>query len=101
MVFLEQAHLENQPTDILYQLADKLKERRTKLYPEEKMLDACSGNMGFEDEEGGFETDCKAGKSDEINFELGSEKQLKKMGSSQVFDQTGANQNAPAPEDHQ
>ena len=98
MVFLEQAHLENQPTDVLYQLADKLKERRTKLYPEEKMLDAGSDNLGFDDdEEAGLETDRKAGKSDEINFELGSEQQLKKMGSSQVFEQANGNQNAPTP----
>ena len=97
MVFLEQAHLENQPTDVLYQLADKLKERRTKLYPEEKMLDAGSDNLGFEDEEAGLETDRKAGKSDEINFELGSEQQLKKMGSSQVFDQAATNPAATPP----
>ena len=82
---------------MLYQLADKLKERRTKLYPEEKMLDAGSDNLGFEDEEAGLETDRKAGKSDEINFELGSEQQLKKMGSSQVFEQAATNQSAQPP----
>ena len=82
MAFLEQAQLENQPTEVLYQLADKLKERRTKLYPEEKMLDGGSDNMELEDEDVGLETDRKAGKSEDINFELGSDQQLKKMGSS-------------------
>ena len=33
--FLERAQLENQPTDILVSLAEKLKDRRSKLYPEE------------------------------------------------------------------
>ena len=73
MAFLEQAQLENQPTEVLYQLADKLKERRTKLYPEEKMLDGGSDNMELEDEDVGLETDRKAGKSEDINFELGSD----------------------------
>ena len=73
MAFLEQAQLENQPTEVLYQLADKLKERRKKLYPEEKMLDGGSENLGFEDEDVGLETDRKAGKSEDINFELGSD----------------------------
>lgn len=31
--FLDLASLENQPTDVLVQLAEKLKERRNKLYP--------------------------------------------------------------------
>ena len=52
--------------------------------------------MDLEDEEMGLGTDRKAGKSDDINFELGSDQQLKKMGSSQVFDQTGGNQAAGA-----
>ena len=73
MAFLEQAQLENQPTEVLYQLADKLKERRTKLYPEEKMLDGGSENMELEDEDVGLETDRKVGKSEDINFELGSD----------------------------
>ena len=88
MQFLQQAQLENQPTEILYQLADKLKERRTKLYPEEKMLnDGASSNsqMGFEDEELGLESDRKADKLNEMNFDLGSEAQLKNVGSSQVL----------------
>lgn len=50
-----------------------MKERRTKLYPEEKMLDGGSENMDLEDEEMGLGTDRKAGKSDDINFELGSD----------------------------
>ena len=33
--YLERAQLENQPTEILVQLAEKLKDRRSKLYPEE------------------------------------------------------------------
>jgi len=88
MQFLEQAQLENQPTEILYQLADRLKERRTKLYPEEKMIEGASSGEGFgmDDEEIGQESDRKDGKN-QINFELGSDKQLKNMGSSQVFDQ--------------
>ena len=76
MRFLEQAQLENQPTDILYQLADRLKERRTKLYPEEKMMNEDGGSsvgLGLEDED--LETDRKMDKSD-MNFNLGSEKQL-------------------------
>ena len=88
MRFLEQAQLENQPTEILYQLADRLKERRTKLYPEEKMINEEGGSsvgLGLEDEE--FDTDRKMGKSD-MNFNLGSEKQLKNIASSQILDQT-------------
>ena len=76
MRFLEQAQLENQPTEILYQLADRLKERRTKLYPEEKMMNEDGGSsvgLGLEDED--LETDRKIDKSD-MNFNLGSEKQL-------------------------
>ena len=76
MRFLEQAQLENQPTEILYQLADKLKERRTKLYPEEKMLNEDAGSsvgLGLGDED--LDTDRKIDKSD-MNFNLGSEKQL-------------------------
>ena len=76
MRFLEQAQLENQPTEILYQLADRLKERRTKLYPEEKMMNEENGSsvgLGLEDEE--LDTDRKMDKS-EMNFNLGSEKQL-------------------------
>ena len=84
MQFLEQAQLENQPTEILYQLADRLKERRTKLYPEEKILDGgSSGQLGLDEEEGmGLESDRKNQKNDGINFELGSDKQLKNIGSS-------------------
>ena len=36
--FLDLASLENQPTDVLVQLAEKLKERRNKLYPQEVMV---------------------------------------------------------------
>ncbi len=65
MQFLEQAQLENQPTEILYQLADRLKERRTKLYPEENILDGgSSGQLGLDEEEGmGLESDQKNQKS--------------------------------------
>jgi len=74
MRFLEQAQLENQPTEILYQLADRLKERRTKLYPEEKMMNEDGGSsvgLGLDDED--LDTDRKIDKSD-MNFNLGSEK---------------------------
>lgn len=37
------------------------------------MLDGGSENLGFEDEDVGLETDRKAGKSEDINFELGSD----------------------------
>lgn len=37
------------------------------------MLDGGSDNMDLEDEEMGLGTDRKAGKSDDINFELGSD----------------------------
>lgn len=76
MRFLEQAQLENQPTEILYQLADRLKERRTRLYPEEKMMNEEGGSsvgLGLDDED--LETDRKIEKSD-TNYNLGSEKQL-------------------------
>ena len=43
-----------------------------------------SENLGLDDEEMG-ETDRKIDKS-ELNFDLGSEKQLQNIGSSQVFD---------------
>ena len=81
MKFLEQAQLENQPTEILYQLADKLKERRTKLYPEEKMLNEGNSNssaaLDFEEEDQlAIDTIRKVDKID-INFDLGSEKRLK------------------------
>lgn len=36
--YLERAQLENQPTEILVQLAEKLKDRRSKLYPEEQFM---------------------------------------------------------------
>lgn len=36
--FLDLASLENQPTDVLVQLAEKLKERRNKLYPQEVLM---------------------------------------------------------------
>ena len=84
MGFLQQAQLENQPTEILHQIAQRLKERRTKLYPEEKMLQEEGGsseNLGLDDEEMG-ETDRKMEKSDNVD----SEKQLQNIGSSQVFD---------------
>ena len=61
---------------MLYQLADRLKERRTKLYPEEKMINEDGGSsvgLGLEDED--LDTDRKMDKSD-MNFNLGSEKQL-------------------------
>ena len=85
MGFLQQAQLENQPTEILHQIAQRLKDRRTKLYPEEKMLQEEGGsseNLGLDDEEMG-ETDRKMEKSEQ-NFD--SEKQLQNIGSSQVFD---------------
>ena len=96
MQFLEQAQLENQPTEVLYQLADKLKERRNKLYPEEKMMNEAASNsaLGAEDDDMGLETDRKGDKSD-IQFDLGSDKQLKHIGSSQVFDQNVAMNNQP------
>ena len=93
MQFLEQAQLENQPTEVLYQLADRLKERRTKLYPEEKMLNEGASSAGMDDDDVEEEfkmlgTDRKAEKSGEdAKFAQGSEKQLKNIGSSQVFDQ--------------
>ena len=37
--FLDQPHLENQPTEVLYTLAEKLRERRAKLYPEEEVIE--------------------------------------------------------------
>ena len=37
------------------------------------MLDGGSENLGFKDEDVGLETDRKAGKSEDINFELGSD----------------------------
>ena len=45
-----------------------------------------SENLGLDDEEMG-ETDRKLEKSEQ-NFDLGSEKQLQNIGSSQVFDNT-------------
>lgn len=36
--FLDLASLENQPTEVLVQLAEKLKERRNKLYPQEVLM---------------------------------------------------------------
>lgn len=33
--YLDMASLENQPTEVLVQLADKLKDRRNKLYPQD------------------------------------------------------------------
>ena len=76
MNFLQRAHLENQPTEILHQIAERLKDRRTKLYPEEKMLQEEGGSsvgLGLEDEAAGLETDRKLDKS-ELNFDIGSEK---------------------------
>ena len=80
MHFLEQARLENQPTEILYQLADKLKARRTKLYPEEKMYDAESSELGMEDE---MDTDRKD--KSEFNLDLESNNKMKNVASSQVL----------------
>ena len=76
---------------MLYQLADRLKERRTKLYPEEKMLNEGASSAGLDDDMDDLElrlqTDRKADKSgDDVNHTHGSEKQLKNIGSSQVFD---------------
>jgi len=51
-------------------------------------------DMGFPVDFGGMETDRKGGKSQDINFELGSDKQLKKIGSSQVFDLIAGNAEA-------
>ena len=57
MQYLEKTQFENQPTEVLYQLADKLKERRTKLYPEEKMLNEgnSSENLDLDEEEDEFQ----------------------------------------------
>ena len=90
MDFLEKAQLYDQPTEVLYQLADKLKERRTKLYPEEKMLNEgnSSENFGLDEEEElqrAMDTDRKMGEN-EVNFNLGSNQN---MTSSQVFEQPG------------
>ena len=90
MDFLEKAQLQDQPTEVLYQLADKLKERRTKLYPEEKMLNEgnSSENFGLDEEEElqrAMDTDRKMGEN-EVNFNLGSNQN---MTSSQVFEQPG------------
>ena len=50
--YLEKAQLENQPTEILVQLAEKLKDRRAKLYPEEQfMKHVASGVLGGDNED--------------------------------------------------
>ena len=68
--FLERAQLENQPTDILVSLAEKLKDRRSKLYPEEQFMKQVEGDMldghGHGDNDDiDSETDRKADKSEE------------------------------------
>ena len=66
--YLERAQLENQPTDILVQLAEKLKDRRAKLYPEEQfMKQVASGMLGGpgDNEDIDIDTDRKADKSEE------------------------------------
>ena len=62
-----------------------MKTRRTKLYPEEKMIEGgSSGQLALEEEDGmGLESDRKHQKNDGMNFELGSDKQLKNVSSSQ------------------
>ena len=61
--FLEKAQLEDQPTEILVQLAEKLKDRRSKLYPEEQFMkqDMLGGNNDDID----IDTDRKVDKSEE------------------------------------
>jgi len=66
--FLERAQLENQPTDVLVSLAEKLKDRRSKLYPEEQfMKQVASGMLGGHGDNGDIdiETDRKVDKSEE------------------------------------
>ena len=66
--YLERAQLENQPTEILVQLAEKLKDRRSKLYPEEQFMknvnDGAMGGMGDNDDID-IDTDRKLDKSEE------------------------------------
>ena len=45
-----------------------------------------SVGLGLEDEDMQLETDRKIDKSDDVNFDLGNDKQLQNIGSSQVFD---------------
>ena len=61
-----------------------------------------SENLGGLDDEEMGETDRKIDKS-ELNFDLGSEKQLQNIGSSQVFDNTVTqpNVNKTENEDHE
>lgn len=66
--YLERAQLENQPTEILVQLAEKLKDRRSKLYPEEQFMKQMSGGgiggLGDNDDIE-IDTDRKLEKSEE------------------------------------
>lgn len=74
----------------MYQLADKLKERRTKLYPEEKLYNDGASSAGLdideEDEMIAIDTDRRKNNKSEGPFNLESEKRLGDAGSSQVLD---------------
>ena len=65
--YLERAQLENQPTEILVQLAEKLKDRRSKLYPEEQFMKQVSGGMGGmgDNDDIDIDTDRKLEKSED------------------------------------
>ena len=67
--YLERAQLENQPTEILVQLAEKLKDRRSKLYPEEQfMKQVAGGTLGpgaLDNDDIDIDTDRKLEKSEE------------------------------------
>ena len=77
--FLDQPHLENQPTEILYSLADKLRERRAKLYPEEEVLNKVDSdmNLGFGDDS----NQIHASSSKQMDFEDNSNSNLNHVAS--------------------
>ena len=75
--FLDQPNLENHPTEVLYSLADKLRERRAKLYPEEEVLEKVDSdaNFGFKDE------NLHISSSKQMDFEEGSQSNLNHVAS--------------------